>query len=239
MSTASVVLILGAGPNVGHHVVTLFMRKGYKVASASRSRQNKIIDDMSMDLHVDLSLSESISEVFDQLRSLWVPPSLVIYNGAMRTLCDPIDPFASFSLESFNRETAVNMTSAFITAQQAVLGFNDLPSTSSKTFFYTGNKLNVMSDPRVIAFGMGKNAAAHMIWNASTAYRKQGYKFYYTDELFADGTPMRDQMGGEARANLYLGLAEAQDQGPWHCTFVKGHGFKDFGSIDRGEESRS
>ena len=47
------------------------------------------------------------------------------------TLTPPEDPF-SLPLAAFNRDVAINVTSAFVAAQQAVLGFSQLPASASK-----------------------------------------------------------------------------------------------------------
>jgi hypothetical protein len=79
-------------------------------------------------------------------------------------------------VQDFNKELAVNTTSVLVAAQEAVQGFKDLPSSASKTFIFTGNKLNVVAKPDVIIFGMGKSATAHMIQSAGLAYHSQGIK---------------------------------------------------------------
>lgn len=71
---------------------------------------------------------------------------------------------------------AVNLTSALVAAKIAVAGFKELPASAAKTFIYSGNKLNVMSDPKTLPFGIAKTAAARMIWDCSRAYRGEGYK---------------------------------------------------------------
>lgn len=91
------------------------------------------------------------------------------------TLTLPNDPFA-LSLADFNRDVAINITSAFVAAQQATFGFAQLPASASKTFIYTGNILNVTILPAFIDQGIGKSAGAHMIWAAAAAYKDRGFK---------------------------------------------------------------
>lgn len=85
------------------------------------------------------------------------------------------DPF-DLPLEDFNNNVTINIRSAFVAAQQAVAGFAQLPDSASRTFIYTGNVLNVAMLPQFLAAGIGKSGAAHMIWNASAAYKERGYK---------------------------------------------------------------
>jgi hypothetical protein len=57
-------------------------------------------------------------------------------------------------------------------------------------------------------------------------------RFYYTDERKADGTAIF-KVDGEAHAKLFWELAEADTQGPWLQTFIKGVGYKHFDSLYR------
>lgn len=107
--------------------------------------------------------------------------------AASFTPSPPSDPFA-IPLAGLNRDMNINTISAFVAAQQAVLGFADLPADAAKSFFYTGNILNVAVLPSFMDAGMGKSAAAHMMNAAAAAYKDRGYKytnflpFYRVDE---------------------------------------------------------
>ena len=101
---------------------------------------------------------------------------LITFLAAARVVRDPEDPLSSISIEEFNHEFAVNATAPLFAAQEAVKGFKQLPSSASRTFIATGNKLNVIAIPAVLAFGMGKSATAHMVHSASVAYEPQGFK---------------------------------------------------------------
>jgi hypothetical protein len=79
-------------------------------------------------------------------------------------------------LADFSRDTTINIYSAFVAAQQAVLGFAQLPASAPRTFIYTGNVLNVAILPKFLSQGVGKSGAAHMLWAASAAYTDRGYK---------------------------------------------------------------
>lgn len=91
------------------------------------------------------------------------------------TFTPPNDPFA-LPLAAFKRDVNINITSAFVAAQQAAFGFAQLPASTSRTFIYTGNILNVTILPSFLDAGMGKSAGAHMIWAASAAYKDRGFK---------------------------------------------------------------
>jgi hypothetical protein len=71
---------------------------------------------------------------------------------------------------------SINVTSAFVAAQQATTGFAKLSASAAKAFIYTGNITNVAILPKFLDQGMGKSAGAHMMWAASVAYKDAGYK---------------------------------------------------------------
>jgi hypothetical protein len=72
---------------------------------------------------------------------------------------------------------AINTASAFAAAQQAVLGFAELPAHAARAFFFTGNILNVTALPSFMDAGAGKSASAHMMMAAAAAYKDRGFKY--------------------------------------------------------------
>ena len=95
--------------------------------------------------------------------------------AAAATPNPPSDPL-SLALPAFTKDLHVNTISAFVAAQQAAQAFSSLPAEASKTFIYTGNALNTTIIPPLLDLGVGKSATAHLIHNASQAYREKGYK---------------------------------------------------------------
>ncbi|KAJ5893613.1 short-chain dehydrogenase [Penicillium taxi] len=227
LSTSPVILILGSGPNVGHHVAQAFASKGYKVAIASRSLKEEDSSADQIHISADLSDPHSVKDIFSKVKASLGLPSVVVYNAAAVTLNPPEDPL-SLPLADFSRDFNINTTSAFSAAQQAVLSFEQLPKDSPKTFIYTGNMLNLTTFARLLDLGVGKSAMAHVIQSAATAYSTKGFKFYYADERKADGSPALNEINGEAHGQFYVELAEHKSQGPWQQTFVKDVGYKYF-----------
>ncbi|KAJ4156494.1 hypothetical protein NW754_008128 [Fusarium falciforme] len=221
-----VVLILGAGPNIGQAVTRTFASKGYKVALAARSLKEGDSTESQLNIPSDFSKTDDVVNAFTKVKKVFGIPSVVIYNVSAVHFTPADDPFA-LSFADFSVDTTINIHSAFIAAQQAVSGFAQLPASAARTFIYTGNVLNTAILPRFLAQGVGKSGAAHMIWAASAAYKDRGYKFYYADERKADGSP-KYRVDGDAHANLYWELAHAKTQGPWLQTFVQGVGYKSF-----------
>lgn len=81
----------------------------------------------------------------------------------------------SLSLGQLNYDLTVNFTSAYLTAQEAVKGFESLPAEAPKSFIYTANGLNMMPMPHLVSLGLGKTALGHVIENATLAFAGKGY----------------------------------------------------------------
>jgi len=230
MSTTSpILLILGYGPRVGKSVAEAFIAKGYKVAVTSRKLKEEESTSDQLNISADLSDPESVADIFSKVKSKLGLPSVVVYNAAAATSTDSKNLF-SVSLPDFTKDLNINTTSAFVAAQQAVLGFKELPDSASKTFIYTGNALNTMIIAPLFTAGAGKSATAHIIQCAADVYADRGYKFYYVDERKQDGAPAYGDIDAEAHGKYYLELAGGKKQEAWLQTFVKEVGYKNFGA---------
>ncbi|EXJ74674.1 uncharacterized protein A1O5_01367 [Cladophialophora psammophila CBS 110553] len=229
-----VVLLLGAGSNIGDAVVRYFSANKFRVAAVSRSMEEGVDSGGVLNITADLGNPDAVPTIFTKVEAHWDVPTVVIYNAASRTLQLPNDPMSTFSITQYQHDHNVNVASALVACLFAVKGFARLPPSTLKTFFYTGNKLHVMSSPQALTFGMDKAAMAHCIWDCVVAYHEAGYKFYCTDERLSDGRPARELMSGEARAKAMLALVEEPAQQPWCYTLVKGKGYVNFEDLDKG-----
>ncbi len=80
MSTP-VLLVIGAGPNVGAAIAKKFASKGYKVALAARSFSEGIQPDGYFHVKADLSNPENVPRIFREVRKTHGTPNIVVYNG--------------------------------------------------------------------------------------------------------------------------------------------------------------
>ncbi|KAH0489736.1 hypothetical protein TgHK011_010151 [Trichoderma gracile] len=220
--TANIALVFGYGPRVGAAVASAFAARGYKVAVVSRSGNADATKDY-LSIKADLSDARNVEGVFDRVTNELGLPSVVVYNALILSPLGFEQPLSSVITDAH-----VNTFSAYAAAQLAVKGFAELPSDASKTFIYTGNKLNIMTLEPLLSFGMGKSATAHMIHYLAEVYKDTGCKFYYADEREPNGEPAYDKLDAEAHGNYYVKLAEESNQGPWYATFVKGKGYVKF-----------
>ncbi|KAJ5892949.1 short-chain dehydrogenase [Penicillium tannophilum] len=228
MATSSpVLLILGAGSNVGASVAKAFSEKGYKIALASRTVKNE--DSDTKDFHVACDLSDpfSVPDVFKKVKETLGIPSVVVYNASAAARSSLGDPLAT-PLAEFSHGLNINTASVYAAAQEAVKGFAELPAEASRTFIYTGNMLNTKVFPPLFNLGVGKAATSHIIEYLAASYPFRGFKFYYADQRKVDGSPQYVNIDGDAHGSFYVELAEIKSQGQWHQTFVKDLGYQRF-----------
>lgn len=76
-----VILILGAGPNIGQTVARTFALKGYKVAVASRSLNEADSTDGQLNIKSDFANTDDVVNAFKKVKDVLGIPSVVIYNG--------------------------------------------------------------------------------------------------------------------------------------------------------------
>ncbi|KAF5872154.1 putative uncharacterized oxidoreductase protein [Botrytis fragariae] len=223
---SKIVLILGGGPNIGLNIARVFSSKGsYKTVIVSRNPKEELIKEADLSLQADFTDPKSIKRIFDEVKQKFGVPNVVVYNAAALTVTpDPL----SVPLEKFNEDLNVVITSAYAAAHEAVEGFKTLPEATNKTFIYTGNILNRQIIPSLLAFGIGKSGAAHLIQSASEVHKKDGYRFYWADERTTEGGPKGNAIDGEAHGEFYYELATSEEPLTWDATFVAGKGYVDF-----------
>ena len=76
-----IILIIGAGPNVGTAVAKKFASNGYKVAKAARSLSDGVQKDGSHHVRADLSNPENVPRIFHEVKKNLGIPNIVVYNG--------------------------------------------------------------------------------------------------------------------------------------------------------------
>lgn len=79
--TSPVILILGAGPNIGQGVARAFAAKGYRVALASRSLQEADSTPEQLNIKSDFANTDDVVHAFTRTKKELGIPSVVVYNG--------------------------------------------------------------------------------------------------------------------------------------------------------------
>ncbi len=80
--SAKIVLILGAGANVGAKVADSFAKNGFKIALATRTTTHHKDNTRDLIIKADFAEPESVKSVFDEVKAKIGTPNVVIYNGA-------------------------------------------------------------------------------------------------------------------------------------------------------------
>jgi NAD(P)-dependent dehydrogenase (short-subunit alcohol dehydrogenase family) len=75
------VLILGAGANIGAAVAHRFSQDGYQVAISARHIANGVSPEGYITIQADLSEKTAVPRIFAKVKSAAGIPSVVIYNG--------------------------------------------------------------------------------------------------------------------------------------------------------------
>jgi len=225
--SSPILLVLGAGNNVGLRAASYFAKQGFRVAVVSRSISAR--DHPSyFTLNADLSDPRSVDTVFEQVRRKLGEPNVVIYNAVVYPRA--VEHLLDIPLEAFQKSLQVNTVSPFVAAQQAVRSFSRITNGGPKVFLYTGNCLNTHVIPRFWGMGAPKSATAHMITAAAASYKAEGYRFYYVDERTSEGLPVYDGIDGQAHAEIFYQLTQKDEPQPI-VTFVKGKGIVDFSGL--------
>ncbi|GKZ98484.1 hypothetical protein AnigIFM59636_003279 [Aspergillus niger] len=211
-----VVLVFGAGKNVGLSVTRKFSAEGWKVVTVSRNPSKELEGAADLTITADLTDPSSVDGIFDRVEREFGTPHVVVYN---------------VSAADIQADLSVNTVSAYAAAfrlARSISNSNTLPSSdlaaaqtgATPAFIYTGNMMNIQLFPVGMSLGMGKNATAYFIETAAHTY--QGLiRFYYADERNEKGKSVMSNISGETHAQFYWDLANRKEQGAWAPTFVR------------------
>ncbi|KAK4699043.1 hypothetical protein P7C70_g7227, partial [Phenoliferia sp. Uapishka_3] len=226
MTVPKIILIFGAGSNIGAATAKLFKAKGYEVAIAARSLSGGTSKEGYTTVHFDGTRPATVKDAFEATRANLGTPTVVLYNCSAGPPGQ--EPF-SIPVEEFAEHLAVNVTSPYAAATELLKGLEEIKDAGSGlTFLYTGNGLNTMRISSMLAGGVGKNASLHWIQIGADIYGEKGAKFYYVDERLEGGAVAGSKIDGDAHAVEFLKLAEDKKQQEPIYTFVKGVGYEKF-----------
>ena len=105
--TSPVILILGAGPNIGQAVAWTFASKGYKVALAAWSLREADSTDNQLNITSDFANPDDVVNAFTRVKKVLGIPSVVVYNGKSRhrrTLAECLLRVRSRRLDAFSSQ---------------------------------------------------------------------------------------------------------------------------------------
>lgn len=86
MTSASVLLLLGASSNVGRAVAKLFLQSGYQVALPARRLESGRNQDGAFIFKADLATPDFVSDLFVRVEEEIGCPLIAVYNGGISAL---------------------------------------------------------------------------------------------------------------------------------------------------------
>jgi NAD(P)-dependent dehydrogenase (short-subunit alcohol dehydrogenase family) len=125
MTGAKIALVTGAGSGIGRAVAVALYQAGYSVVLAGRraAELERTISGVSasresmLAVPTDVSRPESVQTLFEQISATFGRLDVLFNNAGVSA---PAIPIEQLSFEQWNNVVAVNLTGAFLCAQQAV-----------------------------------------------------------------------------------------------------------------------
>ncbi|KAK2065565.1 hypothetical protein LY76DRAFT_679228 [Colletotrichum caudatum] len=189
---APVVLILGAGKNIGAGVAAHFSAAGYSVALVARGfpapSPSTDPETGHFRIRADLADPAQVRDAFAQAGRHFggAPPRVVVYNAA--TLTPPPDAGNLFSLPVERVEA----------------------------------DLRLMNSGAWVAAGEANAAWSWIELADAVYKDTKGWRFFYADERKADGSSIGNVPDANSNGKFYLELAEGAKDLPSTVTFVDG-----------------
>lgn len=81
--SSNIILILGAGPNIGLHITKFFHSKSYHTAVVARNPSEELIKAADLVIKADFSDATNIRGIFDEVKEKLGVPNVVVYNGVV------------------------------------------------------------------------------------------------------------------------------------------------------------
>ncbi|KAI1875046.1 uncharacterized protein JN550_002475 [Neoarthrinium moseri] len=228
LASAPVVLIFGAGANIGQALIKRFAEAGYRVAAVSRSgAEPPAITDGILSIRADLEETSAPTRVLGVVKDIYkATPKVFIYNAAHQTSApDPNNVF-SIGTQTLNNDLSIMVSAPWTVATAAFEAWSaeDKTDDEQRTFIYTGNCMpqTIIPIVHLATVGVGKSGAAYWVQLADALYGKKGFRFFFADERTAEGITIGPVPGAESHAQFYLTLAEGKSDIPSYATFVDG-----------------
>jgi NAD(P)-dependent dehydrogenase (short-subunit alcohol dehydrogenase family) len=180
MAPSKVALILGAGPNIGKGLATSFASAGYSIALVSRnpSSPNTVDSEGYLRIKADLSKPSDIAAAFSAVKTQFgIAPKTVVYNAAQVSPLPDASNLFSLSVETFNSDLQIMISSAYAAAQEAVKAWTE-GGIEDGRFIYTGNATNKIVIPAaaLATLGVGKSGSYYWVSLADALFKPKGHR---------------------------------------------------------------
>ncbi|ORY68917.1 uncharacterized protein BCR38DRAFT_424691 [Pseudomassariella vexata] len=232
---ARIILVLGAGSNVGAALTTKFQSLGYKLALVSRSTPKPSSENI-LHLQADLTDPNVYCSIFTRIReSFGGTPSVVVFNAALLSPSTEPGNIFAVPLDAFQRDLNLQVKGPYVAAGEAYKLWSEEEKVGGggekKQFIFTGNAQwnTLLPLYQFVTLGVAKNASAYWLGVADKMYRERGFRFFFTDQRNAQGGPA-GVAGPEEHAEMYSRIVQDPDAFPFLVPFVDGTKLEDLGN---------
>lgn len=168
-------VVVGVGSGLGFAIAHKFGIEGYQVAVLARNTKAiaKYTKNLSEDginvkeFEIDISDSNSIVSVFEQIRQTLGNPEILIYNAFASTPGNPTDLTAEDLVQDFK----VNVVGAIVAVKQVI---PQMREQKKGTILFTGGGLALEPNPIVASLAMGKAAVRNLTFSLAKELEKDG-----------------------------------------------------------------
>lgn len=171
-----VVVIFGAGPNIGFAIAKKFSSAGYRVATVSRTKPGGAQDGVDFHAEAELSDPHTVPAVFDRVhRQFNASPKVIVWTAAHVSHSPDKNNIFSVPIEDVEKDLAIAVTGPWAAANEAVKSWKE---GEKGVFIYTGNIMAkaVFPHPDFTTLGTAKRAASYMIEAADMQYKAKGWR---------------------------------------------------------------
>ena len=177
-----IVLILGAGSNIGVAAAKQFAETGYQVATVSRTAAEPpaTTPEGYLSIRADLSKVDEVRSIFDKIQSsLGGVPSVIIYNAAHVSPCTESGNIFSVPLHQLDADIDLMIKGPYVAAGEAYnLWRKETTSGHKKLFIYTGNIFPkvILPIPDMTTMGIAKVGSCFWLGMADKLYKEKGFR---------------------------------------------------------------
>lgn len=157
-------LVAGAGPGLGQALLSRFEAEGFQVVGLGRTRPKATVGDFHT---LDLADTEAVPAIIADLIEEYGTPGIVVHN----TLELHISPFASTTLEDYQRTWASMVQTAVLLAQSTL---QPMVNAGGGTFIVSGATASLRGGAKFSAFASAKFALRGLTQSLAREYQPAG-----------------------------------------------------------------
>jgi NAD(P)-dependent dehydrogenase (short-subunit alcohol dehydrogenase family) len=170
-----VCVIVGVGPGMGLAVARRFGREGFQLGLIARRAEalNSYTAELqqagieAVGFSANAGLTETLKDVFEQIKTQLGPPAVMVYNVAAITPGVP----SKLPIEGLLANFTVNVAGALVAAQQVI---PDMRAQQHGTILFTGGGLALNPFPQAASLAVGKAGLRNLCYSLAAELEPEG-----------------------------------------------------------------